>query len=135
MSAKLELNRFELLWFVEGFVGGSHLRWDGYETMVDKVYPQLNDDERECIYTYAKRDLACRMAYDMKENTTAYQYWCQFLARYNPANPRLYASVRLRSLLVRLQRLTIECYVRDGDDNSRYGGCVGKPSWTDEGSR
>lgn len=86
MSAKLELNRFELLWFVEGFVGGSHLRWDGYETMVDKVYPQLNDDERECIYTYTKRDLAYRMAYDMKENTTAYQYWCKFLARYNPAN-------------------------------------------------
>ena len=86
MSATLTLDRFELLWYVEGFVGGSHLRWSGYETMVDKVYPQLNDDERECIYTYAKRDLANRMSYEFKNNTTAYQYWCQFLARYNPAN-------------------------------------------------
>lgn len=85
MAAKLTLDRFELLWFCEGFVGKSHLRWDGYEKMVNDVFPQLNENERECIYTYVRRDLSWH--FDGKyADETPHEYFKQMLARYNPAN-------------------------------------------------
>ena len=80
MSAKLTLNKFELLYFLEGIVGGSHLRWDGYETMVNDVFPQLNEDERAFIYTYSMRDLSSKTLDRESE------YWNRFIERYNPDN-------------------------------------------------
>lgn len=86
--AKLNLNldKFQLLWLCDGFIGKSHLRWDGYELMVNKVYPQLNDKEREYIYTYVKRDSAWHWEDKKFRDETPYRYWLQMLARYNPAN-------------------------------------------------
>ena len=85
MAATIKLDRFEILWFCEGFVGKSHLRWSGYERMVNDIWPQLNDDEREAIYTYTKRDLSWHWEGNYVDDT-AYEYWKQMLARYNPAN-------------------------------------------------
>lgn len=80
MSAKLTLNKFDLLYFLEGIVGGSHLRWDGYEKMVNDAFPQLNDDERAFIYTYSMRDLSGKILDRESE------YWNRFIERYNPDN-------------------------------------------------
>ena len=85
MAAKLTLDRFELLWWCEGFVGKSHLRWDGYERMVNDVFPQLSEDERECIYAYVKRDLSWHFEGKYVDETP-HEYFKQMLARYNPAN-------------------------------------------------
>lgn len=84
--AKLNLDRFQLLWFCEGFIGKSHLRWDGYQIMVDKVFPQLTDKEREFIYTYVKRDFKWHWEDKKFLDETPYRYWLQMLARFNPAN-------------------------------------------------
>ena len=86
MSAKLKLNKFELMWLFEGAAGKSHLRWGVYEMFVNKIYPQLNDDEREFLYTYIKRDTAWLWEHNTKIDETPYQYWLQVLARYNPSN-------------------------------------------------
>jgi len=86
MAATIRLDRFQLMWLCEGFMGKSHLRWDGYPMMVNDVWPQLNDAERECIYTYVKRDTAWLWEHVSALDETPYQYWLQLLARYNPAN-------------------------------------------------
>lgn len=84
MSATLRLDRFQLLWYLEGAVRGSHLRWDIYPTFVNDVFPQLSESERECIYTYAKRDLSEML--ERKSDSTESEYFRQLLARFNPAN-------------------------------------------------
>lgn len=85
MSAVLTLDKFKLLWLAEGAIGKSHLRWDIYEIFVNDIYPQLNDNEREFIYTYLKRDLSWMWEGKYRDET-AYQYWLQMLERYNPTN-------------------------------------------------
>lgn len=88
MGATLNLDKFELLWFCDGFVGKSHLRWDGYKIMIDNVFPQLNEAEREFIYTYAKRDFSWMFDKEKRkyvDDTPAISFR-QMLARYNPAN-------------------------------------------------
>ena len=81
MPATLTLNKFELLWFLESVVSGSHLRWGGYEDMVNTVWPQLSESECEVIYTYAKRDLLGIVRVGSSE-----EHLTQVLARYNPSN-------------------------------------------------
>ena len=84
MSATLTLDRFQLMWLCEGAMGKSHLRWDIYPMMVNDVYPQLSDGEREAIFTYIKRDESWKFRDDYDK--TAKEYFLKMLARYNPAN-------------------------------------------------
>ena len=81
MPATLTLNKFELLWYLESVVRGSHLRWGGYEDMVNTVWLQLSDSECEVIYTYAKRDLL-----GIVRGGSSEEHLMQVLARYNPSN-------------------------------------------------
>ena len=85
--AQLHLDKFQLLWLCEGAIGKSHLRWDIYKIMVNDVFPQLNDDEREFIFTYLKRDLSWHFNNEMTfVDKTPKEYFLQLLARYNPVN-------------------------------------------------
>lgn len=84
MSAILKLDRFQLMWLCEGAMGKSHLRWDIYPMMVNDVWPQLSDGEREAIFTYVKRDESWK--FNDNYDKTAKEYYLQMLARYNPAN-------------------------------------------------
>lgn len=86
MAATLTLNKFELMWLFEGAAGKSHLRWDIYPLFADTIYRQLNDDEREFLYTYIKRDTSWLWENKTGLDETPYKYWLQVLARYNPAN-------------------------------------------------
>lgn len=85
MAATVTLDWHELLWWLQGGMSGSHLRWSVYEDFVDRVWPQLDDKERENIYTYAKRDLSWHFEGDHVDETP-HQYFLQLLARFNPAN-------------------------------------------------
>lgn len=85
MAAKLTLDRFRLLWLLEGAVGKSHLRWDIYDMFVNDVFPQLSDSEREAIYTYTKRDLSWHFE-GSNAGKTDHNLFLQMLARFNPAN-------------------------------------------------
>ena len=85
MSATLTLDSKELLWLLEGAARGSHLRWDVYEIFVNKVWNQLDYDERESIYTYAKRDLSDIFEGQYADRSGKERFE-QMLARFNPSN-------------------------------------------------
>ena len=53
----LKLNYHEVLWWLQGGMAGSHLRWSVYEDMVNKVWPQCSEKERYCLWFYMRRDL------------------------------------------------------------------------------
>lgn len=86
MAAKIKLDKFQLMWLFEGAAGKSHLRWDIYQMFIDDIYPQLDDNEREFLYIYIKRDTSWMWENRGKADETPYNYWLQVLARYNPSN-------------------------------------------------
>lgn len=83
MSATLNLDWHNLVWYIEGAARGSHLRWEVYEDMVNKVFPQLNEQERDNIYHIAKRNLLEQMR---EHQDAGLQHFEKMLARFNPAN-------------------------------------------------
>lgn len=53
----LTLDWREVLWWMQGGMAGSHLRWSVYEDMVNKVWPQCSEQERRNIWLIMRRDL------------------------------------------------------------------------------
>ena len=53
----LNLDWREVLWWMQGGMAGSHLRWSVYEDMVNKVWPQCSEQERRNIWFIMRRDL------------------------------------------------------------------------------
>jgi len=53
----LTLDWREVLWWMQGGMAGSHLRWSVYEDMVSKVWPQCSEQERRNIWFIMRRDL------------------------------------------------------------------------------
>lgn len=53
----LTLDWREVLWWMQGGMSGSHLRWSVYEDMVNKVWPQCDEQERRNIWFIMRRDL------------------------------------------------------------------------------
>jgi len=47
----------EVLWWLKGGMSGSHLRWGVYEDMVNKVWPQCDEQERRNMWLIMRRDL------------------------------------------------------------------------------
>ena len=119
MSATLKLDKHELLWLAEGAMGKSHLRWDIYPMFVNTIFPQLNNDEREFIYAYLKRNTSWLWENKTSLDETPHQYWLQTLARYNPANQYKVTLKRGREK----QIIQNDCYLWNGlyyTDFTRY---------------
>ena len=53
----LNLDWHEVLWWMQGGMAGSHLRWSVYEDMVNKVWPQCSEHERRNLWLIMRRDL------------------------------------------------------------------------------
>ena len=53
----LTLDWREVLWWMQGGMAGSHVRWSVYEDMVNKVWPQCSEQERKNIWYIMRRDL------------------------------------------------------------------------------
>lgn len=53
----LNLDWREVLWWMQGGMAGSHLRWNVYEDMVNKVWPQCSEQERRNLWFIMRRDL------------------------------------------------------------------------------
>ena len=53
----LNLDWREVLWWLQGGMAGSHLRWSVYEDMVNKVWPQCSEQERRNLWLIMRRDL------------------------------------------------------------------------------
>ena len=47
----------EVLWWMQGGMSGSHLRWSVYEDMVNRVWPQASEQERRNLWLIMRRDL------------------------------------------------------------------------------
>jgi len=54
---QLSLDWREVLWWMQGGMAGSHLRWSVYEDMVNKVWPQCTEQERRNLWLIMRRDL------------------------------------------------------------------------------
>lgn len=53
----LNLDWHEVLWWMQGGMSGSHLRWSVYEDMVNRVWPQCSEQERRNLWYIMRRDL------------------------------------------------------------------------------
>lgn len=53
----LNLGWHEVLWWMQGGMSGSHLRWSVYEDMVNRVWPQCSEQERRNLWLIMRRDL------------------------------------------------------------------------------
>ena len=53
----LNLDWREVLWWMQGGMSGSHLRWSVYEDMVNRVWPQCSEQERRSMWFIMRRDL------------------------------------------------------------------------------
>lgn len=56
----LNLDWREVLWWMQGGMAGSHLRWSVYEDMVNSVWPQCSEQERRNLWLIMRRDLGWR---------------------------------------------------------------------------
>lgn len=88
---KIEIDKFELLNWMNGCAVGSHLRQGIWQRAVDEFYDKLTEGERLCVYMYAKRDLTDFFVPKRLKNGDTYhpfghEYFFQFLACYNPSN-------------------------------------------------
>ena len=45
----------EVLWWMQGGMAGSHLRWSVYEDMVNRVWPQASEQERRNMWLIMRR--------------------------------------------------------------------------------
>ena len=54
---QLNLDWREVLWWMQGGMAGSHLRWSVYEDMVNRVWPQADEQERRNMFLIMRRDL------------------------------------------------------------------------------
>lgn len=53
----LNLDWREVLWWMQGGMAGSHVRWSVYEDMVNRVWPQCSEQERRNLWLIMRRDL------------------------------------------------------------------------------
>ena len=53
----LTLDWREVLWWMQGGMAGSHIRWSVYEDMVNRVWPQCDEQTRRNLHYVMRRDL------------------------------------------------------------------------------
>lgn len=88
----VNLDKFELLYFINGCAIGSHLRQGIWKRCVDEFYGKLNDKERAFIYQFSLRDFWEIMAMAKYPNVNkeyprfGFDDYKKFLACYNPNN-------------------------------------------------
>ena len=102
----LHLDWREVLWWLEGGMAGSHIRWSVYEDMVNRVWTECSEQERRNIFMIMRRDLGhywrpdgwngykdmdATDEGDWKPESeihdqTPWMYFRQVLARFNPDN-------------------------------------------------
>ena len=102
----LTLEWREVLWWMQGGMAGSHLRWSVYEDMINKVWPQCSEQERRNLWFVMRRELGYTWRPDGWSgfdratahgegewkpeseiyDKTPWTYFRQVLARFDPEN-------------------------------------------------
>ncbi len=99
----LSLDWREVLWWMQGGMAGSHVRWSVYEDMVNRVWPQCDEQTRRNLHYVMRRDLGYYWRPDGWNgykhpitgegewkpeeeilDRTAWMYFRQVLARFDP---------------------------------------------------
>lgn len=95
----VNLDRFELLNFLEGCSIGSHLRQGVWSRCVNEFYEKLNESDRDFVYQISKRDLWQHLSGGVKYPNVRDEYkrfgfeeFKRFLACYDKDN-RYYVVV------------------------------------------
>ena len=84
---KIDLDRHQILYYLEGCAHGSHLRQGCWHDMIN-LYPKMDQGTRDFLYAYAKRDIAPlfeRVSSDGFRPCGAEDF-DQFLARFDKDN-------------------------------------------------
>lgn len=80
---QINIDKFELMYLLEGCSIGSHLRQGIWERCIDEFYDKMSPDARLWLYTYAKRDITPRY---LRKDRCGREDFFKFLACFNPAN-------------------------------------------------
>ena len=105
MAATITIDWHEAIWYLQGVIGGSHLRWDGYKRLVNTIWLQFNEREREAFYTTAKRNFG---EYFIGKDSTEAEHFMHMLHRFNPANQY---SVTMKD---GKKKMKVDAYLYDG---------------------
>ena len=84
---KIDLGEDQIFYYLEGCARGSHLRQGCWHQMIN-LYPEMSQDIRDFLYTFAKRDIAplfARVSSDGYRPCGA-ENFDQFLACFNKDN-------------------------------------------------
>ena len=149
----LTLDYREVLWWLRGGMSGSHVCWDVYRDMVNRVWPQCTEQERRNIHYLIRRDLGdywrpeCWSGYtppftgdgEWKPeeeifDKTPWMYFRHVLARFDPDN-QYAVTVKYRTVLARdneLCRLPIASVIRCREKGFRSALTVRAYKWQDE---
>lgn len=80
----IKIDKFNILYWLEGCANGSHLRQDIWERCIDEFYGKMTTDQRLWLYTYVKRNITPRFM--SKYSNAGKEDFLKFLACFNPAN-------------------------------------------------
>lgn len=85
---KIDLDKFELLYYLEGCARGSHLRQGVWRRFIDEFYDKLTTQERLFLFHYSVRDLwqifnepCCSGSFHYGKDD-----FNMFISRFNPYN-------------------------------------------------
>lgn len=118
----INIDKFELLYWLEGCAHGSHLRQGIWQRCIDEFYDKLSSEQRLWLYTYAKRNITeCYL----REDHYGRNDFFKFLACYNPAN-RYNVTVEGNDDDGKHLRINVHAYKYEGDYWLSYRQCVAK---------
>lgn len=85
---KIELDKFELLYYLEGCARGSHLRQGVWRRFIDEFYDKLTVEERQFLFHYSVRDLWSIFNEPYSSDSSHYgrDDFNMFISRFNPYN-------------------------------------------------
>lgn len=85
---KIDLDKFELLYYLEGCARGSHLRQGVWRRFIDEFYDKLTVEERLFLFHYSVRDLWQIFSEPYCSDSSRYgkDDFNMFVSRFNPYN-------------------------------------------------
>lgn len=85
---KIDLDKFELLYYLEGCARGSHLRQGVWRRFNDEFYDKLTVEERQFLFHYSVRDLWSIFNEPYCSDSSHYgkDDFNMFVSRFNPYN-------------------------------------------------
>lgn len=85
---KIDLDKFELLYYLEGCARGSHLRQGVWRRFIDEFYDKLTTQERLFLFHYSMRDLwqIFNDPYCSDSSRYGKDDFNMFISKFNPYN-------------------------------------------------